>query len=378
MKNIFLLFFVSFLIFFCSCKEDIEIKMENTTGILCLNGYMYSECDTNLLYVTLTGVSKPKNVNNADIKVFVNGTLTEEKTESEQGLDGRYILKTKFKPGDLVRIEAAYNGQKAWRETEVPAYPKDFNATITPEKNKSYYDVEMEEYKHSDMYRIDISFNDVSNQKNYYRLNLDYISYSIRSNSQHEIIEKTVEIDGDEYVVYKDTVYYQRDTAYSKGYEDLTYISEAPPLCDEEMTTDNDFMDATYNYYKVFNNSRFVGGKCDLRIYKKTDYQFPPETANVYDQEDVERLPQYFYTQYVGVESIDEQAYYFMKSLNGYESGTFDSQELTGAMKMWRNVSGGSGNIVFVSRVMKKIVVYDDYKPTPIFIERDDNGYYDY
>ena len=121
-----------------------------------------------------------------------------------------------------------------------------------------------------------------------------------------------------------------------------------------------------------------MGGKCDLRIYKKTDYQFPPETVNVYDQEDVERLPQYFYIQYVGVESIDEQAYYFMKSLNGYESGAFDNQELTGAMKMWRNVSGGSGNIVFVSRVMKKIVVYDDYKPTPIFIERDDNGYYDY
>ena len=61
--------------------------------------------------------------------------------------------------------------------------------------------------------------------------------------------------------------------------------------------------------------------------------------------------------------------------MNGFESGSFDSQELTGAIKMYRNVIGGSGNIVLVARKIKEIKVFDRFKPKPIFIDKDDDYY---
>ena len=59
-----------------SCKEDIDLDITDTTGTLCVNGFLYSDCDSNLLYITKTGVAYPGNVKNAHVKMFVNGVIT--------------------------------------------------------------------------------------------------------------------------------------------------------------------------------------------------------------------------------------------------------------------------------------------------------------
>ena len=360
MKNYILLSLLTLIVIINSCKEDVEIDMPDTKGILCLNGYLYADCDTNMLMVTLTGVSKPQNVKNAIVKTYVNGQLTQEKTESDSLQGGYYILSTKFQPGDVVRIEAEYNNQTAYREATVPPYPKDFDATVTLEKNKSYYDDDYEEYRHQDMYCINVIFNDISSDKNYYRLNTKIDAYGIEYEAIRKTIADTVYIDGDPYYGYRDTIFC--DTVIVKGYEQHTYIGEAAPLTDEEMSADNDFMDGLYNYYYVFNNSRFTGGQCNIKVYKSIGYESHYNYYSVYDEEISKLAPKYYYTQYVGVETVDEQAYYYLKALNGIESGSFSNQELTGSVKMWRNVTGGSGNITFAAQRIKKFVIFNGEK----------------
>ena len=77
MKNLHIIILACIVATLAACTEDLPIDAAPTTGILCLNGYLYSDCDTNLLYVTTTGVSSPKNVKDATVRMFVNGTLAE-------------------------------------------------------------------------------------------------------------------------------------------------------------------------------------------------------------------------------------------------------------------------------------------------------------
>ncbi|MBQ5452913.1 MAG: DUF4249 family protein [Bacteroidales bacterium] len=376
-KIIFLLSALTF--FLSSCKEDIELNLESTVGVLCVNGFLYADCDSNVVLVTETGTASPREISNADVKMFINGTLAEEKTSADSA--GRYILRKKFFPGDIVKIEVDYGGKTAYREAQVPEYVKDFEAEVTLERQKTYYDSEWADFDTEDMYQIDLKFTDVSSEKNYYRLYLDEYTYTVKYEHERQRISDTVYIDGHEYISNRDTVIYtQKKIVGDHSYHDYerTIINEAPSLCDEEMTTDNDMIDmSVYNYYRVFNNSRFAGGKCSMRVYDICR-DVPEETKYVRSEDDLEYLPEYTYIQYVGIETIDEDAYYFLKTLNGFESGSFDSQELTGAIKMYRNVSGGSGNIIFAARKTKTITVFDGFKPTPVFPDEDDDDDYYY
>ncbi len=375
-----------------SCKEDIDLDIKDTTGTLCVNGFLYSDCDTNLLYITKTGVAYPENVKNAHVKMFVNGVLTEEKSQSDTSIGKLYYLHTKFSEGDLVRIEVDCDGQHVWSESTVPQSPKNLEAKVTFEPKKTYYDIDMEDFQTEDFYRIDVSFSDISADKNYYRL---YTNKDVNMRRQEIITEPKYETVYDEF--YGDTyeqyvgdsvVDYKWHSYYCPNYE--LYIRESPELVDEEMTANNELLDiSTRNYYKIFTNSRFAGGKCSMRVYEKVqfrtgyDYYYdsstsdatPPETETIRNLADTVSITEYNYTEYVGIESIDEDTYFYVKALNGFESGNFDEQELTGAIKMRRNVHGGSGNISLIARSIKKIVIYDHYKPKWVYKEYDDNYY---
>ena len=379
-----------------SCKEDIDLDITDTTGTLCVNGFLYSDCDTNLLYITKTGVAYPENVKNAHVKMFVNGVLTEEKSQADTSIGKYYYLHTKFSEGDLVRIEVDCDGQHVWSESTVPQSPKNLEAKVTFEPKKTYYDIDMEDFQTEDFYRIDLSFSDLSADKNYYRL---YTNKDVNFKwveTYYEPVYETINVDGESWEQYVgDTVRYVWHTSYCPNYE--LYIRESPELVDEEMTANNDLLDiSTHNYYKIFTNSRFAGGKCSMKVYEKVKFEnfsdgyydayytstTPPETKTIYDLADTAKIPEYNYYEYVGIESIDEDTYYYVKALNGFESGNFDEQELTGAVKMRRNVHGGSGNISIIARTVVKVAVYDHYKPKWIlqdnYVIGDDDVYYNY
>ena len=311
-----------------SCKEDIDLDIKDTTGTLCVNGFLYSDCDTNLLYITKTGVWAPENVKNAHVKMFVNGVLAEEKSQADTSIGKYYYLHTKFSEGDLVRIEVDCDGQHVWSESTVPQSPKNLEAKVTFEPKKTYYDIDMEDFQTEDFYRIDLSFSDLSADKNYYRL---YTNKDVNFKwveTYYEPVYETINVDGESWEQYVgDTVRYVWHTSYCPNYE--LYIRESPELVDEEMTANNDLLDiSTRNYYKIFTNSRFAGGKCSMKVYEKVKFEnfsdgyydayytstTPPETKTIYDLADTAKIPEYNYYEYVGIESIDEDTYYYVKA----------------------------------------------------------------
>ncbi len=345
-----------------SCTEDIDLEVENTVGTLCASGFLYSDCDSNLLYVSQTGVVSPKEISDALVRVYVNGKLSEEITHSYS--KGFYKLTSIFHSGDRVKVEVEYKGKTLYRESVLPEMPKEVNASVTLVKNKTYYNTEQEEYETHDMFRIDVNFPDISSDDNYYRLYTFVDGYYTDIKTESRYVKDSAVIDGR--MVYFDKTEFYSEKTVERCNIYQPYIKECPPLTDEEMSAENEFTSSLYNHYMTFNNSRFRGSDCNLTVYQRLNFgyenEYPPETCGLtYDDEEV---PEYNYTQYVGIESVDFDTYYLLKTLNGFESGSFESKELTGSVKMRRNVTGGSGNIVFIARKVTKVVVYDHYKPS--------------
>ena len=368
-----------------ACIEDVPLKIENTVGVLCINGYFYSDSDSNCVYVTTTGTENPHNVTNATVSLSVNGANVETKTQSDS-LSGRYYyLKTILKPGDEVRIDAYLGDKHAYYEGVMPKYVNNFEVSSSVVKNKPFLPYYEDRYQNADMICFEVKFDDVSSESNYYRLyaNSDCGYYTIYR----------------DYVEVLDTIYFDGEPYISERYEyvdipvkfkinSYLYYRDEVLLTDEEFTGADDFMDGIYNNCHVFKNSRFRGGKCNLKFYRKIDFDydyetgkttFPPDTYFFTDSSQLAFNKTYFYTETVGIELYNPDSYYYFKSLNAYDSGVFDNQELTGSVKMRSNVNGGSGNITLVSRVSKQIVFYDNYTPNPVRVEEEDlpdNIYY--
>ena len=171
MKRIISMIFSALLLIGCNTYED--ITLDETVGTLGINGFLYSQCDTNKVLVTLTGMGTPTPVKNATVELRVNGNLCENKTASDS-LQGKYYgLKTIFNPGDHIRVDVYYGNQHAFAEDVCPAAPKDLDAAVEFEENYAYRDA-YDEFEIDDLYKVTMSFADADGSKeNYYRVSLD-------------------------------------------------------------------------------------------------------------------------------------------------------------------------------------------------------------
>ena len=124
-------------------------------------------------------------------------------------------------------------------------------------------------------------------------------------------------------------------------------------------------------YYKIADINHFYQNDQSKMsvIIPETEIFNEPDSSDLWHTK-------YYYSETVGIESINEDAYYYYKAINNYCAGTFDNQELTGAVKMRTNVKGGSGNIVLTSRITKTIVIYDSIQPKPVYVPWNDIIYY--
>ena len=154
-----------------SCEHDLDLKIENTDGVLTMNGYLYTGQDTNVVFLSLTSKKEPLPVSTAKLEMRINGELVET-LNSAYMKEGVYILSKKFNAGDKVRIDAYYNGQHAWAEDVAPEQVKDISAdyrtAIHTFKREAYSD----DYTTSGYNDVDISFSDLSPSNDYYRLNV--------------------------------------------------------------------------------------------------------------------------------------------------------------------------------------------------------------
>lgn len=381
-----LLIILTILTFATSCKEDIELNATNTVGVLCANGFIFTDSDINFVFVSETGMERATKINDARIELSVNGETKEIVTAADT-VAGRYPIKTILHDGDKVRFDIYHGNKHAYSEGVMPSKISDFSIEYTIEKDRPYHEYYDEQPNYADMFRFNLNFNDISSGNNYYRLyTMTNCTKTIQRPFYEQIPTIMVDENGIEWQSLRDTVYTIQETI--NVYTKINYEGELL-LTDEGFNVETELMDGIENSCLVFKNARFAGGKCNMKYYKIADinhiYQndqskmsvIIPETEifNQQDSSDLSRT-KYYYSETVGIESINEDAYYYFKAINNYNAGTFDNQEITGAVKMHTNVIGGSGNIVLTSRILKTIVIYDSIQPKPVYVPWEEIYYY--
>ena len=137
------------------------------------------------------------------------------------------------------------------------------------------------------------------------------------------------------------------------------------------MTFYEDVNFADYNHIRDYDRK---GRK--VRYWHDQKWPTPPSEFSYYTDEELDDIPTYFYNETVTVESYSAQGYELLKTLNAYISGQYSISELTGSVKMFSNVSGGTGYLATASRISKVVKVIEGYQPEPIKEEEEEEEEY--
>ncbi|MBO4371939.1 MAG: DUF4249 family protein [Bacteroidales bacterium] len=399
--NIYILVLAFLAIISTGCENDIDLKANSTSGILCINGSLTAGANNNVVNVALTGKKDVTYVSDAKVVVSVNGievetinglnTIFDPDNDNLYTLryytDGDYLITAKFNPGDHVQIDVYYNNQHAYGGGIVPQPIKEASMQVGFKENVPYkYDMWSVNYHYSDMSTMAISITDPdASQKNYFRLETSQSdSVKMRIDEENHFLDsyngwRLREAYDDRYIKDGHVVYGYCDTYNNwKFYFDNDPILSAEEVQNQE--SDISFMSAVSNVYKIFTDNYFNGSTATinamLRVMSDNDFNNnKPEKYYYNDQKwghqalhDIDYYaPRYTHRNYAKVYSITEDEYYYLKVLNarGPES-YFDFNEdmsLTGDVKLPSNVSGGTGNIFLSSRIEISGSLYEDYVP---------------
>ena len=128
-ENLLLLFLLS--TFISSCENEIPFNKEANPPKLIMNALINADSTNNVLYLNKSGQNVISHVTDASVEIRVNDALVEtpEALPMPEGeftsLQKRFLITTKFHPGDKVRIDAMTGDSvhHAWAEVIVPQPP---------------------------------------------------------------------------------------------------------------------------------------------------------------------------------------------------------------------------------------------------------------
>ncbi len=176
-----------------ACVNEITPNFDDMNGELVINALLFTDHDTNYVYVSETAPSSPPPVNNATVEMRVNGVLVETVDKvtptverTFQINDGRvadsttivtnngvYRLTKRFNEGDVVRIDVYANGHHAWAEDIAPRSIQNPTADY---KVVNRYTYQFGDYTELSFVDYTIHLPDISQEPEYYRISL-YADY---------------------------------------------------------------------------------------------------------------------------------------------------------------------------------------------------------
>ncbi len=330
-----------------ACENEIELDFGANTPKLIMNSFINSDSINNYLLLSLTGPHQVEKVGDASVTVQVNGTLTEtiapESQEDNKMKEKLFRITTKFRPNDVVRIDARTNDGKhhAWAEVTVPQ-----PASIVKVDSMTA----LVDYSQASMYNsyqlllqmacYTIVIKDRPKEKNYYRLIIesnDTVCYKSAKNEYKYNIWKAFGLDGSRDVVLTDGV---------------------PPL-----TESSDLVTRPTNMYSIFDDHRFADSQYAMTAYTYT------LVNKVYFNLDEWNNPEGEYEEYqyqwcrsdihIRLLSITEKEYYYMKLLNVIDSGSYN-EVLHEPISFPSNVHGGTGIVGISSET--SVNIQKEYK----------------
>lgn len=107
---------------FVSCYEEIIIPVGEKEPVLVMNAQMNSLEQYHHILLSSSYLSKVEPLHDADVQVFVNGSLVARPEEAETSYQASwYGFEASFQPGDIVRITAGKDGRSVSAEVTVPS-----------------------------------------------------------------------------------------------------------------------------------------------------------------------------------------------------------------------------------------------------------------
>ncbi|MBO4598579.1 MAG: DUF4249 family protein [Bacteroidaceae bacterium] len=286
-----------------SCEYEIGEVDESSKHQLIINALMTAQGQDNYVELHLTGTTKTTLVRNAQVKIFINGSLAEEAT-SDTCI---YKIKSLFASGDKVRIEASDGQHSASAETTVPE-------TVTVVSVDSA-DVR---FGNENYTRYFIKIKDPSSLKEtkYYRLSVVREQHKVNGAYYHDnelyYVSYSTDIDN-KYSYYSDIALSEGMSKKSKDYENMDAI---------------ELVEEVKNVFGLFRSSYFSNGEYTLNIDLKEWWGHDVKG----DAEDI----------HFKIRSIPESEYYYLQAVSvfqNYEEGVM----LTPAPIVPSNVKGGTG-----------------------------------
>ena len=295
-----------------SCENDIVLKEAVINPKLIMNAFINADSTNNVLYLNMSASVVIGHIEEATIEVYVDNKLVETATKMppQHIMDNqkRYLITTKFNPGDLVRIEARTPDGKhhAWIEETIlrPPLPieKVDTATVKVRINDEL----------NDRLRFRITFTDKANETNYYRLILER-TYTIKvryNNGEEETVSQQF------FKIISD--------------EDLA-LNDGQPAAN-----DNDLFENPKNIYGVFSDNYINGHTYTLNVYME-----PNDYPDMYNVEEVLELNQECL---IRLQSISQTSFKYLKALNVIDSGAYDEMMME-PITFGSNVHNGLGMV---------------------------------
>lgn len=332
------LFLIVALFSLVACTNEIPFDYSNEPSKIIVNALLDVHKKENKITLALTGRNQVMYITDGQIKVLVNGSLKEEITTADYNekilgsSPGDYFSRTKFNPGEIVRIEASTTDgkYKAWGEALVPS-------PIPVERIDTTSTVLTTAFDSRRFLKLQVTFTDDAKEENYYRL----------------AIERIQTVDAISSKTDKDTTVIVNTVERIVSREDVALTDGRPTPMDSK-----NIFDAPENKYGVFDNSR-INGRYTMSV--STEYY--PYDQNLYYgvYEGLKDIKNVKTSLFVHLFSISKGEYYYLRALNLLDSdnsgGPFNE-----AIKLPSNITGGIG-IVGISTVTSMKLDLSDYKP---------------
>lgn len=306
-KYLFILFIVLPALF-SACENELPYRDRPQEPELLMSAFLEVGKEENevKLYVVNPGINGIEPVTDASVSVYLNGEKTET-VESERFSSWNICtLKTRFHPGDRVRLEATAEDGKYQVSAETE-FPFPMEETIRVDTLRTQV---KELYGMRDCLRYRIAIQDRPGEKNYYRLLIQENYYRISSE------------DG---------------VKYGPFVTDFEIINQEDiVLTDGHLTTADDdefgILDMTIrNVRNVFTDSRFTDGSYTLNVYTD-DRNYQNDNSRDHVIVDIA----------VRLQSITQAQYRYMRAMNCLDSDDYNETFMEPVI-VPQNVSGGLG-----------------------------------
>lgn len=319
------------LLLLTACTNEIPFDVKDTESKMVINALINTDRLENRIFISLTGKYDIETINDVSVNLYVNGVLKEmPECIADSGSNSKvkaFLVKSTFKPGDKVKIEASTKDGKyhAWGEETVPDRPSIIRIDTASVRMKNKYD------SYSDFLRFKVTFKDIPNKDSYYRI-------IVENKKEFVYVIELLDKEKEEIITSYDYSFISR--------EDVVLTDGRPTSVDDE---ENGITTTTSNTYGIFDDSRFLNSEYTMTVSQGNTY------PSYYSSDNIKRES---ISVTVYLQCISKAEYYYLQALNRSIDNS-DDDILSEPVHLPTNINGGIGLLGFSTENSRTIQVFN-------------------